>query len=137
MVKTAPVNLSQHDRGRIPAAENAELRLVVPTLFALDASVSLIFIINYYSTHVQYSDENRYSSVLHFPPAHRARSCMCISIRGYIHEKHTHSFDAGCFAHAVRCCCIITVGEKRKIRKKREGKGPLHPSKGVCMVNVL
>lgn len=35
MVKTAPVNLSQHDRGRIPAAENAELRLVVPTLFAV------------------------------------------------------------------------------------------------------
>ena len=34
-VKTAPVNLSQHDRGRIPAAENAELRLVVPTLFAV------------------------------------------------------------------------------------------------------
>jgi len=122
MVKTAPVNLSQPDRGRIPAAENAELRLVVPTLFALDASVSLIFIINYYSTHVQYSDENRYSSVLHFPPAHRARSCMCISIRGYIHEKHTHSFDAGCSAHAVRCCCIAfrllqVGGTKRRSRK--------------------
>lgn len=58
---------------------------------------------------------------------------MYVGIRGYIHEKHSHSFDAGCFAHAVRCCCIITVGEKRKIRKKREGKGP---SKGVCMVNV-
>ena len=47
---------------------------------------------------------------------------MCISIRGYIHEKHTHSFDAGCSAHAVRCCCIAfrllqVGGTKRRSRK--------------------
>ena len=73
MVKTAPVNLSQHDRGRIPAAENAELRLVVHTLFALDASDG-IMTVEYGFGHVAVRYRIAFASLYLFL-SHVSQSC--------------------------------------------------------------